>query len=715
MDASKVAEEFSQRVTNFYTDMDNFLVESATCWGIYHDTSSDLFGGGSSPQQAKKLNATDENVTDNRIHAHVNVTSAYIDAVAGILCGDQKKIVAYVTEGENAVEKEGLNRGFRYFDAVTSRRSEKIEQTISSLVCGVGATVAELDFSSINAIAGKPVYRNKRNVFFDYGKGGRFSSDELDWCGYTDIVLDESLDVYIEMLKEKKKYLGTPMNTDLFGYVTRYQDDDGLINRGGFHVYFWREYEKVCDIDNLFVLDPEFFLRLAEYSPEAANLLADMAEDLHIDVEQSQITLNKENLKQFKDAVLNACYMAGMEPPEIQYNTRMAYNYYRAEFSDSVLLRMGPAFTRECHPMSFIVGGYDNVRNRPYGMMRTLGGYQMLVNKSVSDAMTYSDRSSTGGNIAISGAGGSINLIRQAVKNAEQVIPADENMKVQNLGLADAGQFSIQCADWLMRSIPVSVGLPPELFGMLSSGDMTSALMGRITKQITSTLSRIAASLERSVLTDGYIIRDLIYEMSRQISDGRMMSLKFALGGEQAVFEMSRSDITRGISIFLTERDATHDEEVEEFQKILELANMLPDAQRARAVPLIIESAPLGKNNKGKIAKALTPQPPSPEQQLMAARQSEASVRLVEAQASQLEGQAKMEAARGDVAERESLLKLDEMVAKIERLVTQAMKDRADTALTMAQTEKTSVETDKAGIEAILSATEPLRQPTVQQ
>jgi hypothetical protein len=206
MDAIKVVEQFSERITNFYTDMDNFLQESATCWGIYHNTSNEIFGGTNTNQLPERLNKTGHiQQTNKRIEANVNVTSAYIDAVAGILCGDQKKIVAYVTEGENTVEKEGLNRGFRYFDAVTSRRSEKIEQTISSLVCGVGATVAELDFSSVNAIAGKPIYRNKRNVFFDYGKGGRFSSDELDWCGYTDIILNESLDIYIEMLKDKKK------------------------------------------------------------------------------------------------------------------------------------------------------------------------------------------------------------------------------------------------------------------------------------------------------------------------------------------------------------------------------------------------------------------------------------------------------------------------------------------------------------------------------
>lgn len=708
MEPTKIVQQFSERITNFYTDMDNFLLESATCWGIYHNTATELFGGANEDQRAKRLNkGSAELGKSKRIEANVNVTSAYIDAVAGILCGDQKKIVAYVTEGENTAEKEGLNRGFRYFDAVTSRRSEKIEQTISALVCGVGATASELDFTSVNAIAGKPVYRSKRNIFFDYGKGGRFSSDELDWCGYTDLILNESLDTYVEMLKEKGKYIGEPMNTDLFGYVTRYQSNEDLDNRCGFHVYFWREFEKVYDVDNLFVMDPEFFITLTESNPESANLLAEMAEDLHIDIEQSQITLNKGGLKRFKDAVLNACYLAGIEPPEIEYNTRMAYNYYRAEFSDSTLLRTTPAFTRECHPMSFIVGGYDNIRNRPYGMMRTLGGYQMLVNKSVSDALTYSDRSSTGGNIVVKGAADSIKLVRNAVENAEQVIPAPDTTSFQNLGLADSGAFSIQCADWLMRSIPVSIGQPPELFGMLSSGDMTSALMGRITKQITSTLSRIAASLEKSVLTDGYVIRDLIYEMSRQISDGRMMSLKFALGGDEAVFEMSRSDITRGISIFLTERDATHDEEVEQFQKIVEVLNMLPEQQRVSAMPLVIESAPFGMKNKEKIVQALTPQEPSPEAQQMSMRQNEASVRLVEAQASQLEGQAKMEAARGDVAERESLLKLDEMMAKIERLMAQTMKDKAETAQTVAETEKT-------GIETVMTVTEPLRQTITQ-
>jgi hypothetical protein len=194
-----------------------------------------------------------------------------------------------------------------------------------------------------------------------------------------------------------------------------------------------------------------------------------------------------------------------------------------------------------------------------------------------------------------------------------------------------------------------------------------------------------------------------------------MMSLKFALGGDEAVYEMSRNDITRGISIFLTERDATHDEEVEQFQKIMEVINKLPEAQSANAIPLIIESAPFSLKNKEKIAQSLTPQEPSPEAQQLTARQTEANVRLVEAQASQLEGQAKMEGAQGAVAERESVLKLEEMMAKIERLVTQAMKDRADAALTMAETEKTVAETDKTGVETVMTMTEPLRQSVIQQ
>jgi hypothetical protein len=690
----RICSDFTQRVTSFFDSTEDWRRESAICWEFYdhHPTEQQGFDTLDNGHTGK-LNQRQIPNPSKKVAANAPVVTAYINAVVGLLLRDQKRIVAYsVDDGEDA-EESGLNKGFRYFDSVTHRPDVKTEQTTAASVQGVGATVTYLDFTIDNAIAGQPVYEEKEMVFFDRSMGGKLQSDQLGWCGYAEPMYRDNLDEYVDKCREDKDFIGracaSSFGDKLFEWKS-YEDESDI---DFLYVYYWREYRKVWDVENPFLVIPDFLIMLTEEHPEAANVFADAAKELQIDFKQSHFTFDSDSYKKFESLIKNIEFMTGQDVPEIESSSRMGRAYYKAEFAKGMLLKTSPSFTTQCHAMSFVTAYYDRTYGYHYGLMRPLAYYQKMLNSTLSDMMTYSKRSSSGGNVAVKGAADTIAVIKEALENGNQVIPALPDMDVSNVGTPDAGAAMLSTTEMILKLMPMSLGMPPELFGMLSTGDMTSALMGKIKQQMTATLSHLANGFDRSSLCDGWIMRDLMLEMAQGITG--KLELNFILGSEEGVFELSRKDLARNYTIQLVERDATRDEQLESFEKLLEIMKLLPPEQMAQAAPLLIEAAPLYLDKKKELIEAITPKP-NPAADEQAAKQSEANLRLMNAQSLQLENQAKLESARGDVAGQEAQLKLKSEEADIMETMSKVQKNAADV-------KKSGVEVSKAQLDAIMS------------
>jgi hypothetical protein len=348
--------------------------------------------------------------------------------------------------------------------------------------------------------------------------------------------------------------------------------------------------------------------------------------------------------------------------------------------------------------MSFSTAYYDKTYGYHYGLMRPLAQYQKMLNSAMSDMMTYAKRSASGGNITVSGAADTIRIIKEAVEQGNQVTPSLAGMEVRNIGTPDAAQSMLSTVDMILRLLPMSMGMPPELFGMLSTGDMTSSLMSKIKQQMTATLSHLANGFDRSSLCDGWIMRDLMITMAQGIKG--TLELNFVLGGKEGVFELSRNDLARNYTIQLVEREATRDEQMESFEKLLEIIKMLPPEQITAAVPILIQNSPIQLEKKQELVAALQPPQQDPAVAQMNQRQAEANVRLIEAQAIQLENQAKMEGAMGAVSERKAAITLEAETAKVYETMSKTQKNIADA-------EKMGADTEREDFDALVRVLKP--------
>jgi len=699
-DHRKICDDFARRVPNFYDTTQDWRRESAIMDEFYDhhptelggfDVTDNGFGG--------KLN---QRVTPNptkRVAANASVVTAWVHGVVGLLMRDQKQIVAYSAADKEEVEASGLNKGFRYFDSVTHRPDVKTEMLTTACVRGASGTVVCLDFTIDNAIAGQPVYEEKENIFFDKSNGGKLFSDQMSWCGYADPMYQDALDEYVEKCREGKDFIGMTCPTSLKDKILEYKSYEDESDIDFLYVYYWREYRKVWDIENPFLAIPDFLVMLTEEYPEAANTFADVAEKLQIDFNQSHFTFDEKAYKQFKEAIKNIEFLTGEEVPEIESSSRMGRAYYKAEFANGMLLKAGRAFTTQCHPMSFTSAYFDKTYGYHYGLMRPLAQYQKMLNSALSDMMTYAKRSASGGNVTVSGAADTIKIIKEAMEKGNQVTPSLQGMEIKNIGTPDAAQSMMATTDMILKLIPMSMNMPPELFGMLSTGEMTSSLMSKIKQQMSATLSHLANGFDRSSLCDGWIMRDLMITMAQGIKG--KLELNFVLGGEEGVFELSRKDLARNYTIQLIERDATRDEQLESFDKIVEFADrFLTPEQKSAVAPIILQAAPLYFDKKKELISAIQPPQQDPAIAQSQQRQAEAQLRLLEAQALQLENQAKMEGAMGAVSERKAAITLDAETAKVYETMSKTQKN-------IAGAEKLGADTQREDFDALVKVLQP--------
>lgn len=706
----KIAQEFSTRITDFYAQTNNWRRESEIMRRFYagHPTQQS-----ENNHEWKRLNnSTSATHRKDRITATAPIAMAYVNAMIGTMMREERQIVAYSVTDSDDGEANVITKGARFFDAFTDRHSIKVQQATEAAICGVGATTCSLDFTLPDMPLGSPVYELVHYPFFDRGRNGDLASDKIGYCGYSLPMYRDAMDDYLAKIN-KKDFIGLPASTSVDAQIEEHREGEDDHEREFLHVYFWREYKTVYDVPNPFQAMSDFILTVSDQYPAAANLIADVTKNLQINHEEPLFTFDEGDYKEFLELLENIEMLTGQEVPELDVGKRQGRIYYRAEFARNQLLTASRAYTQQCHPMSFITAYYDRTYGYHYGIMRPLAYYQRLLDEAVSNSMTYGRRATSGGNVTVSGAADKINIIKKALENGDQVTPADMQTTVAPIGTNDAAQANISNVEMLLKLIPMSMGMPPELFGIMSRGDMTSSLMSQIKQQMNATLSHFEHSTRHSTLEDGWIIRDTVIEMLRNIKEGQH-SIMFALGSEKDIITLKREDLARQYTIRTIERPRGRDEQVESFKQIREIISMLPPEQQAVAAPLLIEMAPADFDAKQKLADIITPPPPDPQAQQMQMEQAAAQTRLVNAQATQLEGQAKMEAARGDVAEREALVKIQETMAKVERLLAQSQQDKAETIKTVAETRKIATETEKAEIDTLLAATQPIREATEQ-
>ena len=384
-------------------------------------------------------------------------------------------------------------------------------------------------------------------------------------------------------------------------------------------MYFWREYRKVYDVENPFFEMADAIEYIGQTYPDAMNLLADTIEKLQVDIAESHFTFDKDNYKEFADLMANIGFMTqGEFAIELQYSSRMGRAYYRAEFAKGRMLNISRSFTSQCHAMSFIACNYDKTLGYHYGLMRPLAYYQRMLSESMDNMLIHSGRAARGGTKVVTGSGVDAERFKKYLDNDEEVFFGDAAMAVNSITDPSTAQSTMQSVEVVLRMMPMSLGLQSNAFETLMSAQKTAEEVRHVKSMMASALFKFYSAMNKSTLTDGWVMRDLVYELAGNITGTQDVS--FTLGGKEETFALSTKTLASNYSMRIIERAQTKDEQLADYSMLREvIRDTIQDPMvLLQIAPLLIDMSPADFDDKQKLIESIKPPQATPEQEQMA-------------------------------------------------------------------------------------------------
>jgi hypothetical protein len=683
----EILKRFTRDVGHFFNDTDEWRAESANNYRIYDSHETDKESRNDFVYE--RLNSYSnrgygKDTLNGKLVAVANLSAPYLRAVHGMIMMELKRITAQSMDEEFDAEIDVMSDGIEWAQETSGWKPAMGRALLDNFVTGIGGTVTYLDFSYMEHPFGVPVVEDKQFIYYDRSQMGGNINRNASFVGYAEPMYHTLLDDYIDEMGgfEESDYTAGNYRERILENVHSENEDriDFLYN------YFWYERETIYDVENIFYTYPEILAGLAESQFLGYDVLGQMSDELQLDMQSPYWSLDKKSYRKLKDYISDFEFITGgeLEPPKKR--KRSGKVYYRAQIARGKLLMAGRSYTQQCHAFNPIVGFYDRWDGFHYGLMRPLSQLQRLLNGALSDFGTYAHRSATGGTVGVTGMSAELANTARSIIDKNQVIPLPKDSTINNLGTSDATSAMSEMIEKVIRMIPLSLGVPPEILGVLSTKDHGSALFSQIRQQIYISLSSLLDNVNNYLMNQGYIFRDLIIEMTE--TRDRIMLPRMTFGSDQQqTFELSKQNIARNYAIKLVQREATDDEMQEQFRMLVEFAQLLPETERISVLPEIMRMSRIDYDNKKRIMEALQPKQPDPMQQQMQMAQFESQIRLTNAQAAQLESTAMREQAgaqedmaQAEVDRRKAFVEIDKANADIELKDAQADKTQAETA-----------------------------------
>lgn len=545
----------------------------------------------------------------------VNLAAPIIRAVSGTECMQDNKL-AFVsmddTMDEDADDIETLVDYLRYSSGYDSEKSIAKEDAAT---CGIAATVTWLDMTNKQAIAGQGVVERIFPGFLFYDNSGRGSrlNAKARWCGYADPVNRDDLSERIAKAQKGKPIvegMGSG-GADYSPFLMNFVRTPNTVKIDFVYHYFWWEYEPIFDVMNPFAGEGNELAALMQQDDDVANIVGDAADKIGIDWQASWWTLDAEGFKLLKRTLETVGLLTGLRVEKLNSSQRESKCYYRASIARGVILAKEKCYTQGRHPLNFITGYYDETKNIFYGMMRPLSYIQDALNISMSDFLSYAKSASHGGNAWIKGAGESIEALKKSKANQDSLTPLPTNAEIIPKETPGTPQTLVEFIRLLMEIMPRTLGLGPEFLGIISSGDMTDSLYGKVMKQSYAVLANFANNSAAYDVDQGHIFEDLGRGMISS-EDGKLIPIVSPEMGGADKKRIYKQNLSREYTIRIVERPMSVDERQDTFNKLSQLVPMYMQAGM-NIMPILTKYANLDAKDKQEIAQLSAPAPTPPD------------------------------------------------------------------------------------------------------
>jgi hypothetical protein len=352
---------------------------------------------------------------------------------------------------------------------------------------------------------------------------------------------------------------------------------------------------------------------------------------------------------------LEACTeLLGLPPIEIEYSKRKGKCYYRAEFARGMLLSRSRSYTQGVHALNLVTGYYDEVAGIYYGLMRPLSFVQDALNVSISDFLGYARTASHGGSAYIEGSGEAIELIKKTKANEDSMTPVPKGTVITPKALPSTPQVLVEFIRLMMEVMPRTLGLGQEFLGVITSGDMTEALYGKIMKQSYAVLEDFANNSASADIDQGTIFVDLVRLMANA-NDGMILPVLSPNKKPETYVRLTKQNLAMEYAVRIVERPMTRDEKQNQFNA---LSQLLPQFQAAgvNIVPVLAKLSTLESELKDELIQLSTPQPPQPDPLNQALVQSQVNYQNATAKKQEAEAAKIMNTLRLVAPEKESVI-----------------------------------------------------------
>lgn len=668
----QVADEFTRNFSRFYETTSTQREEIYVSFQ-YRDCN-----------QQGQVSGVRDNEQDNKPFTTVNIAAPLVRAVAGSEVMSASTLAYTSTDPNFDAEADIISDAVRWSQKESDFYAQRALAAEDAATCGIGAIVTYLDMTQEDFIAGVPMVERVSPSFLVYDQSPRGSQLNRKgmWCGYADPVNTDYMDEYIKANKEIKADIGAGEFKDYlmsYAYIENQEDIEFVYH------YFWCEYTKIYDVANPFIGDGSPMTQAVMQDETVANILGQFAKEQAVNLTASYWTLDKEAFDALQETVETVqLLLQDMRIPDIEYSKRDGKAYYRAQFARGMMLKKSRSYTQRCHALNFITGYCEEATGNYYGMMRPLSYLQDYLNITMTDLLDYTRRATHGGSAWVSFSGGNGDAIERMAKaraNEDDFTPVPEGTDITPKSLPATAQHLTSFINLMIELMPRALGLGQEFFGVISSGDMTDSLYGKVMRQSFAVLENWKNSSQNADIAQGYIFEDLTRLMA-SANDGLILPVLSPGHGQQAYFSLTKENLAARYSIEAVERPLTKDEKQDTFNKIAQLA---PQAAQVgvNLFPMLARYAPMDKEDRDEMEKLATPQPPQPDPLEIATR--EATIDYTRASA--LKAEADAMRSKADAESKQAAIGMDmsELVAKIEEMQTKSDLNEAKTASEIAK------------------------------
>ncbi len=621
----------------------------------------------------EKLNV--RTLQNGKTYCIVNISAPLVRAVAGSEVMAPSTLDFLSTDPEFDVEADIINDGVGWCQYTSGYRSERGIANEDAATCGLGGTVTYLDMTKKGFIAGSPVVERVFPGFMQYDNSPRGSqlNNKAGWCGYADPVDSEWLDGYIEDNTNSRTPTG---GGDYKEYLLSFSSMQNLDEIDFIYHYFWYEFVKIYDVENPFLKASELSQFILQ-DEDVANIIGKIADDLKIDWQASYWSLDKEGYDTLiKGMEVLQLMLQDIKLPEINHSKRDGKCYYRAEIARGMLIKKSRSFTQDGFPLNFITGYYEETSGTYYGLMRPISHIQDYLNTTTSDFMAYVKAASHGGSAWVKNAGEAFERIKKDRINEDDITPVPPNTEIIPKALPNAPEVLLSAINFFVEIMPRTLGLGQEFFGVITSGDMTQSLYGKVMKQSYAVLENWKNNAGGYDLRQGKIFEDLLRLMA-EANDGMILPILSDNDEPQAFMRLSKQSLARNYAIRIIPRPLTQDERQETFNQLTQLMpTMPPEVQRAM-LPAMLKYSNLDYRDKKEFMEAANPPPPQPDPQNQATIQ--ANIDFTNASAAKALADAKKTDAEAAEIEKKVSLADDMALAELRQKVSVAELNEAKT------------------------------------